>query len=280
MRQPIVDGQFYESDSDELNNQIESCFKNSLGPKELPSKNRENKIIGVISPHAGYAYSGPCQAFSFKEIGEAKVPDLYIIFGISHSGFNSCISIQDWKTPLGIVKVDKEFGEKLSSLPIDEVAHQNEHSIEVQLPFLQFVNKNENLKILPVLIGPDADIKKIAQDIADLLKQTKKTCILIASSDFTHYGANYGFTPFSENIKEELYKLDKKAIDFIIKLDSDDFLDYAEKTTICGKYAIFALIETAKLLGVKKAELLKYYTSGDIVQDYKNSVGYVSIVFK
>ena len=284
-RQPIVDGQFYESNPDKLNNQIESCFKNSFGPGSLPSKTRNKKIIGVICPHAGYSFSGPCQAFSYKEIGESKIPELYILFGLSHSGFNSCISTEDWQTPLGIVKTDKDFGQKLSDisgLPIDEVAHQNEHSIEVQLPFLQFVNKTNNFKILPIIIGYDTNIEEVAQNIKKILDQTKKTYILIASSDFTHYGINYGFMPFSDNIKENMYKLDKEAIEHIKKLNSDKFLDYIEKTqaTICGKYPIAALIETSRLLGAKKAELLKYYTSGDIVKDYRNAVGYASIVVK
>lgn len=285
IRQPIVDGQFYESNPDKLNNQIESCFKNSFGPGSLPFKTRDKNIIGVICPHAGYAFSGPCQAFSYKEIGESKIPDIYILFGLSHSGFNSCISTEDWQTPLGIVKTDKDFGQKLSDisgLPIDEVAHQNEHSIEVQLPFLQFINKTNNFKILAIIIGYDTNIEEVAQNIKKILDQTKKTCILIASSDFIHYGPNYGFMPFSDNIKENMYKLDKEAIEHIKKLNSNDFLDYIEKTqaTICGKYPIAALIETSKLLGAKKAELLKYYTSGDVIGDYSNSVGYASVVVK
>ncbi len=284
-RQPIVDGQFYESDPDKLNNQIESCFKNSFGPGSLPSKTRDKKVIGIVCPHAGYAFSGPCQAFSYKEVGESKIPDVYILLGLSHSGFNSCISTEDWETPLGIVKTDKELGEKISQvsgLPIDEVAHQNEHSIEVQLPFLQFVNKDHDFKILPIIISYDTDLQKIAQCIKETLNQTKKTSILIASSDFTHYGLNYGFVPFSDNTKENMYKLDQGAIDSITKLDANKFLDYTEKTkaTICGKYPIASLIETSKLLGAKKAELLKYYTSGDILKDYNSAVGYASIIIK
>ena len=280
MRQSIVDGQFYESDSDELKKQIEDCFKSKFGPGGIPSKKGKN-IIGVICPHAGYVFSGACQAFSYKEIGESEVPDLYVMLGLSHSGFNSCISVEDWETPLGVVNVDKEFGEKVADvcgLPIDEVAHQNEHSIEVQLPFLQYVSKD--FKILPIMIGPDIDIKRFAENFKDVLDQTKKNVIFIASSDFTHYGVNYGFVPFSSNVKDNLYKLDKKAIDQILKLDSDGFLDLASKSTICGQYPIAALIEISKLLGAKKVELLKYYTSGDIVKDYSNSVGYASITIK
>ena len=284
-RQSIVDGQFYEYDPDNLNKQIESCFKSKFGPGDLPKKERKKNILGAICPHAGYTFSGPCQAFSYKEIAESKIPDLYILFGLSHSGFQSSISTELWETPLGKIKTDNSFGERLSHLahlPIDEVAHQNEHSIEVQLPFLQFINKNQDFKILPIIVGPDIKIEETISSIKTLLDKTKKTAIFISSSDFTHYGINYDYLPFSENIKENMYNLDKKAIDHIKKLDSESFLDYTEKTqaTICGKYPIAALIKTAKLLKAKRAELKKYYTSGDILNDYKNAVGYASIIFQ
>jgi AmmeMemoRadiSam system protein B len=285
MRQPIVDGQFYESDPKQLTKQIESCFKSKFGPGSLPSKERKKTIVGAICPHAGYAYSGPCQAFSYKEIAESKIPDLYILFGLSHDGFESCISIEDWQTPLGLVKTDKEFGKKLAeicNLNIDELPHQNEHSIEVQLPFLQFINKNEDFKILPIIISPDIDIKYFGKKLSELIKDSKKSVILIASSDFTHYGSNYGFVPFKDNIKENMYKLDSKAIEYITKLDSNGFLKYIEKTnaTICGKYPIAALIETSICLGAKKADLLRYYTSADVVGKYNNAVEYASILIK
>jgi MEMO1 family protein len=285
MRQSIVDGQFYESDEQALKQQIENCFKTNLGPGFLIDKERKkDNEIGLICPHAGYIFSGPCQAYSFKKIAESKIPDLYIMLGLSHSGFNSCISTQDWQTPLGIVDVDKKFGEelsKMSNVAIDEIPHQNEHSIEVQLPFLQYINLNQKFKILPIIIAPDINIKQFCIDIKKILDLNKKTCTFIASSDFTHYGNNYSFVPFSKNIKENLYKLDKGAIEYILKLDSNGFNEYIEKTgaTICGRYPIIALIEILKLFGIKKGELLKYYTSADIVNDYSNAVGYASIKF-
>jgi MEMO1 family protein len=281
MRKPIVAGQFYESDSTNLKSQIESCFESVIGPK-LPSKKRNKKVIGVISPHAGYEYSGSCQAFSYKEIAESKIPDVYILFGLSHSGFNSSISSDDWETPLGKVNVDKELAEelsKLSKLPINEIPHQNEHSIEVQLPFLQFINKKKKFKILPIIISDDIDIKKLAINIKRSLDKQKKSCILIASSDFTHMGPNYNFEPFHENISENQKSFDGVAIKHIGKLDSDGLNEYVDNTgaTICGINPITLLIETVILLGAKRAKLLKYYSSGDISGDYTNSVGYSAI---
>ena len=285
VRQPIVAGQFYESDKKKLENQINDCFLHEFGPKKLPDGTRNKRIIGAISPHAGYFFSGAGAAFSFKEIGESKFPETYIMLGLSHQGYRSCVSLEDWETPLGIIKVDKEFGEKIiknSSLKVNEAAHRQEHSIEVQLPFLQFVTKQQEnkVRISPIMVSPDVSYSDIALGIKKTIDELKRTVCIIASSDFTHYGINYGYVPFSKNIKENMYALDKKAIDFIIKMDASGFLDYTEETgaTICGAYAIAVLIEICKSVGKKKTKLLKYYTSGDVVDDYSSAVGYASII--
>ncbi len=285
-RKPIVDNQFYEGSPDELEKQIKECFTHKKGPG-MPGKRRSKKILGIISPHAGYVFSGAAQAYSFKQIAESEFPDLYIIFGLSHSGFSSCISLENWELPFGIVKTDIDFGKKLinnSSLKDDEVAHSNEHSIEVQLPFLQFVSKDniDKLRILSIIISEDINIKELAKNIKKTLKETGKKAVFIASSDFTHYGYSYRYVPFLKDVKENMYKLDKEAISFIQNRDADKFLQFCmqKQATICGKYPIAALIETSNLLGAKKAELLQYYTSGDIVNDYNSAVGYGSLVIE
>jgi len=283
-RKPIVAYQFYEGSFQELDKQINECFKSKFGPGDLPIKKREKNILAIVAPHAGYQFSGPCAAWAYKEIGESKLPDLFIMLGLSHSGYGSSISLKDWETPFGIVKFDKEFGNSLiknSKLKHDEEAHSQEHSIEVQLPFLQFVNRDylKKLRILPIIVSPDLGYEEIAKSIAKTIKETNKKASIIASSDFTHYGFNYGYFPFSKNIKENMYKLDKGAIEHILKLDAYRFLDYTDKTgaTICGKTPIAVAIETCKLLDAKKAKLLHYYTSGDIINDYGSAVGYGAI---
>ncbi|MFH2027878.1 MAG: AmmeMemoRadiSam system protein B [Nanoarchaeota archaeon] len=285
-RKPIVAGQFYSDYPHKLEEQIKDSFLSEFGPGKLPKKEKDKEIIGAISPHAGYPYSGPCAAWTYKEIAEAKLPDLYIMIGLSHSGFPTCISLEDWETPLGLVKTDKKFGKKLIEKGIeqDEGAHNNEHSIEVQIPFLQFINKNisDRLKIMPMIASPDKNYKDTAKIIAETIKELKMKVIVIASSDFTHFGMNYGFFPFKENIKKKLYDMDKGAIENINKLDPKNFLHYIEKTgaTICGQYPIAVTLELCKLMGAKRADLLKYYTSGDIVDDYGSAVGYASIVIR
>jgi MEMO1 family protein len=284
VRAPVVSGQFYNADPVKLMHDIKKCFQSPFGPGDYPKKSRDKKIIGLISPHAGYMFSGSCAAWAYKEIGESRFPDTFIMLGLSHNGFPTSISIEDWKTPFGIIKNDIEFQKVLaenSPIKIDEKAHLSEHSIEVQLPLLQFVNKDKinKLRIAPIICSPDMDYEKIAGYIFDAIKKTRRNVIIIASSDFTHFGMNYGYIPFRHNIKENMYSLDKAAIGQITALKPEKFLEYIENTgaTICGNYPIAVLLSLSKKLRAKKAALLKYYTSGDITGDYSSAVGYAAI---
>lgn len=290
VRKPIAAGMFYEELFELLDKQISECFTHAKGPGALPAKRTDREILGIIAPHAGYQFSGPCQAWAYKEIAESKFPDIFIILGTNHQGFGKAATLlEDFETPLGIVKTDIDFAKKLIknsdfNIVENKELHAKEHSIEVQLPFLQFANKDNlnNIRIVPIITGPEADYKKVAETIIETAKKENKKIIIIASSDFTHYGFSYGFVPFQTNIKENLYKLDKEAIKHIEKLDAFAFLDYVKttETTICGAQAIAIAIKTVKALKAKKAKLLQYYTSGDIVNDYRNAVGYASILFK
>lgn len=282
VRKPIIEGMFYEADKDALYEQIKGCFLSEFGPGKLPGKKDNKKTLGFIAPHAGYVYSGPCAAFAFKELAEQKKPDTMILLGLSHSGYGSSISLVDWETPLGIVKNDVDFGKLImenTSLKNNEEAHNKEHSIEAQIPFLQFIFENEDIKIAPIIASPDIDYSDLAANLSKTINDQKKSVCIITSSDFTHYGINYGFFPFQDNVKDNLYDLDKGAIEPIKQLNSAKLLDYIDKTgaTICGKYNIAVLLELCKRIGGKKGELLKYYTSGDIVKDYSSAVGYASI---
>lgn len=283
VRKPVVAGMFYEAEKEALYEQIKECFLSRFGPGKLPEDKKEKDIVGAIAPHAGYAYSGACAAYAYKEIAESKLPEVFIILGLSHSGYGSCVSLEDWETPLGIIKNDKDFGGVLmknTGLKQDEKAHNQEHSIEVQLPFLQFISKENEVKIMPIIASPDVPYDELARNIVKTINEEDKKAGIIASSDFTHYGVNYGYFPFQNKVKEKLYDLDNKAINHIKELDAYRFLDYTEQTgaTICGKFPIAVMADACKLLGGKNAKLLKYYTSGDIIHDYSSAVGYASVI--
>ncbi len=297
-RRPTVSGQFYASDSEELKKQIINCFKGSFG-SGMPEHKKNNVILGAIVPHAGYDYSGQCASHIYRAFSESQQPDTFIILGVNHQSDSKgvIISLEDFETPLGIVKNDSDFTnllvkdskdmKKIKKLKVnvihDEEAHAFEHSIEVQLPFLQYIFKDskKELKIVSIILSDYTyDVcKSLAEVLIDTSKKLKRKICILASSDFTHYGSNYGFVPFTENIRKNLYKMDESAINKILKIDSKSFFDFSKNMTICGAGAITTAIEACKILGAKKSELLKYYTSGDITNDYKTAVGYASIVF-
>jgi len=275
-REPTVQGQFYPEDKEELIKQIEISLDKS--PKGI-----KHEHLAAISPHAGYYFSGVGSASSFRAL--KKSPETIIILGFSHSGIGRdvlSLSSQDWSTPLGIIKTDKDLLEKFVDKGagiVDDEAHMQEHSIEVQIPFIQHFFADS--KILAVSVRHDCDFKEKGRLIASILEGSGRDYRIIASSDFTHFGPSFGYVPFRDNIKENLEKLDKGAIDYILKLDSRGFQDYIDRTgaTICGSSPISLLIEISKNMGVKSGKLINYYTSADILGDYSSSVSYASIVF-
>lgn len=277
IRYPIVSGQFYSDNFAALSKEIEQCF--NKGPGSMPGKRKNRQVHGIIAPHAGYSYSGSTAAWSYKEIAESEFPDVFVILGLSHSGHRTCVSLYDWETPFGIVQNDIEFSKALK-ITDDEKAHAGEHSIEVQLPFLQFANRDrlKEIRICPIIVTNPAGV---AEKIRKTAQSQEKKIIVVASSDFTHYGPNYGFLPFVSNVKENLHNLDQVAVRKILRLDIEGFIDYIAKTgaTICGQNPIIALMEYMRLVGMKNSKLLHYTTSGDILKDFTNAVGYASMSF-
>lgn len=289
-RLPIAAGQFYEANPKKLREKIRWCFLSEFGPKSLPKGNSKNHFAAIV-PHAGYTYSGPAAACVYKKIGEMEEVDTFVIIGTNHSGLGPSISIFPegiWRTPLGEVEVDNELSNEIANYSkfseFDIHAHEYEHSIEVQLPFLQFLFKK--VKIVPIIFRGD-DILEEAKDLASAIetaaRKLKRKIFVIASSDFTHYGRAYNYIPFfgsNEEIKNKVYSLDEGAIQEITNLHEMKFLRYIYNTaaTICGFAPIIATIFYAKK-HIEKGMLLKYYCSGDISGDYENCVGYASILF-
>ena len=277
IRKPAVAGSFYDGDTKSLNIQIENCFLHKLGPGKLPSTiiKGERKIVGLISPHAGYMYSGPVAANGFYKIALDGKPDTIIILGPNHRGFGEDISIMvegKWKTPLGELEIDTEIAEIILKnskiIKNDPKAHQYEHSIEVQLPFIQYIF-GKNIKFVPICmtrqdINTDIEIaESICSSVAD------KNILIIASSDFTHYEPQ----EYAENA-------DKQAINAILDFNHKKLYNmiYRQNLTMCGPGPITVMLNACKILGAKKTELLKYATSGDITGMYDQVVGYASLI--
>ena len=263
MRKPVVSGKFYPAEKAELIEEIKGFVK----------KNPNNKVIAGIVPHAGYTFSGKCAGKVYGLLPEAQT---YVMAGTNHTGLGKeiSISLEDFETPLGIVKNDMQLGKEILQelgLQEDSQAHKYEHSIEVQLPFLQ--QSQKDFKIVPIILADyNLEIcKKLAKAIFKSSRKLKRKVILLASSDFTHSGPSYGAMIDM--------KIDKDAINKILKLDSKGFLDIANKTTICGAGAICTVIEFSKFKGAKKAELINYYDSSSVFPS-ADKVGYAGIILK
>lgn len=278
VRRPAVAGAFYAGTRTELTKQIAGCFTHRFGPGQVPKpiEHGPRKIVGIVSPHAGYEYSGPVAANGFSKIASDGLPGTFIILGPNHTGYGSGVSILtegNWETPLGEVIVDDVLAKKLQKasglMDIDEAAHAYEHSIEVQLPFIQFMFKDAARFVPICMMMQDLQTsREIAKTIVEEAKG--KDPLIVASSDFTHYEPH-----------DVASRKDMSAIDAIVKLDDKALneLGDASKVTMCGYGPITVLIAAAKLLGGVKAELLTHKTSGDITGDKSAVVGYSSIVF-
>jgi len=275
VRTPAVSGTFYPDDEKELKNVIHDCFTHQIGPGKTPPTDYDQKIYGVICPHAGFVYSGPIACHSFYSIS-SSTSKLAIITGPNHYGIGQSVaSMTDtsWKTPLGLMDVDSvsalELRDSLDILELDSFSHSKEHSIEVQVPMLQETFSHD-MKILPVsLINQEQQTAtKVGSAIAKIAQ--KKDALLIGSSDFTHYEEN-GFA----------HRQDLALIEPILKLDVDEFYKilYERKVTACGFGAIASTMTACKELGATEGKLLKYATSGDVSGDKSSVVGYASIIF-
>ena len=275
VRTPAVSGTFYPDDQKELKSLIHDCFTHTIGPGKTPPTDSDQKIYGVICPHAGFVYSGPVACHSFYSIS-SSTSKLAIITGPNHYGIGQSIASMvdaSWKTPLGLMEVDSESAlelrDILNILELDSFSHSKEHSIEMQVPMLQETFSHD-MKILPVsLINQEQKTAtKVGSAIAKIAQ--KKDALLIGSSDFTHYEEN-----------EFAHRQDLALIEPILKLDVDEFYKilYERKVTACGFGAIASTMTACKELGATEGKLLKYATSGDVSGDKSYVVGYGSIIF-
>ena len=267
-------GNWYPADAGTLGKQVEGFF-------EKADVEPVNDVIALILPHAGYQYSGQTAAFGLKSANRQY--KRVIVIGPSHYvPMEDVLSVPratHYETPLGQIPLDVEFINKLLEHPIFQnipQANEKEHSTQIQVPLLQYARKD--FKLVPIVAG-DCSEETIAK-AGDILKSlVDNDTLIIASSDFTHFGPNYGYIPFRENIPEQLKQLDMGACEYIKALDYKGLLEYRRKTgaTICGYIPISILL--SMLDKSAEAKLIKYTTSGELTGDYTNSVSYFSIVF-
>ncbi len=274
-------GTWYPESPEELRTTIERYLAEVVLPESLPA----GALAGLVVPHAGYRYSGTIAACGYRLLTEAR-PRRVVLIGPSHrSGFRG-VALSDcgvFETPLGRVQVDLEASHRLLECPlvrVDPEAHRFEHSVDIQLPFLQVALPGESFRILPLLVGTllEDDYAVLGTVLTGLLDEA---AVLVVSSDFTHYGPRYGYVPFPAggSVSEQLRRLDEGAWSHALELDRKAFDSYCRKTgaTVCGARAIGLLLET--LSGRSRGCLLCYGTSADVTGEFDNVVGYAALAF-
>ena len=266
IRLPAVAGQFYQSSKSALKSQIEGL---------LGGNDKKIDAIACMLPHAGYIYSGAVAAQTVQRI---NIKEKVILLGPNHTGYGAQFSIMTegiWQTPLGEVKIDtllaKEILQHSQYLEDDTGAHLQEHSLEVELPLLQYFRPD--FKIVPIVVIADeiSILKEIGKGIAFAIKESNlaDSTMIVASSDLTHY------EPQAQAIKK-----DQEAINAILDLNEDRLMEKVQqlRLSMCGFAPVVVMLVAAKLLGAKTAKLVNYQTSGDITGDKSSVVGYAGII--
>ncbi len=266
IRRPAVAGQFYPGDPEKLRAFLEETVR--PGPEPAAA-------VGVVSPHAGYVYSGRVAGAVFSRVW---VPDAVILLGPNHTGLGteaSIVSRGAWATPLGPVSIHGELAEALRAesalFEEDALAHAHEHSLEVQLPFLQ--HRNPRVTIVPVafMLRDLASVEEAGEAVASVLARWPDPVLLVASSDMTHYEPD-------DRAREK----DARAIGRVLALDPEGLLDTTKRfgITMCGVVPTAVLLVAARRLGATGGELVTYATSGEVSGDLGSVVGYAGMVIR
>lgn len=266
MRRAVVAGQFYPAARQELRNQISSFIEDTQ---------EKSGAMACMLPHAGYIYSG---AVAAKTLCRVNIKDKIVLLGPNHTGYGEQFSIMTegvWQTPLGEVRIDSQLAKQILKgcelLKDDTLAHAYEHSLEVELPLLQYFKTD--FQIVPIAFMSDdtAALKKIGKDMALSIKEAglEKEVFIVASSDMTHYEP-----------QDAAQRKDTEAIGAILELNEDKLVEKIRKLNIsmCGYAPVVAMLSAVKALGAKQAKLIAYQTSGDITGDYDSVVGYAGML--
>lgn len=288
-RRPIVAGQFYPGRRDSCIDEINECLDAATITHELP----ETIAAGIV-PHAGWAFSGPPAAMVFAAVKRRhEQVHTFIIFGAAHGYYGLMPAIYGkgcWVTPLGEVPVDEELADAVlesGTAVSDTDAHAGEHSMEVQVPFIQHLFPNA--KILPILTPPGEQSIQAGEIVASIIaSDEERKIVCIGSTDLTHYGPRYGFTPKGTGKKALQWAMDvndKAFIDYALQMQPEKMLETAAaNSNACGPGAAAAAVAAAKELGITTGLLLSHTNSNEVMRkkfgsESDEAVGYAAIIF-
>jgi AmmeMemoRadiSam system protein B len=288
IRKPVVAGQFYPDDRETCLAEIHKCL-----PAQVPHEGLPEPLRGGLVPHAGWTFSGAVAALVFCAIKRGRrVVGTFVIFGAAHGYFGAKAAVdgsEAWDTPLGRTHVDESLRQTLldsGAAVADSSAHRHEHSIEVQIPFIQHLFPDA--RILPIVVPANNSAIDLGAALAEQVQAAGETVVYIGSTDLTHYGPRYGFTPMgvgSEALHWASEVNDRQFIDLALSLEPERLLANAlENGNACGPGAAAAAISMAKRLGAQRGVLLAHTNSNEVMlremgNASRDSVGYAAIVF-
>jgi AmmeMemoRadiSam system protein B len=288
IRRPVAANQFYPGQRADCIALIEQCLREASLPPSLPER-----IVAGIVPHAGWIFSGTVAASVFGALGRQVEPiELFVLLGASHSYFGPRPAVSDheaWDSPLGSIEVSRDLVDQLVKADVaslSNAAHRTEHSIEVQVPFVQYCFPQA--RICPVVVPPTADAVRLGQWLGQWMRDQDRAIVCLASTDLTHYGPGYGFVPKGrgrEGIEWAAQVNDRRFINLAAALEAQRMLsEAAENVNACGPGAAAAAVAAAKALGKTEGHLLAYTNSHRVMADKMatfslDSVGYAAMVF-
>jgi MEMO1 family protein len=285
-RTPQYAGTWYESNPQRLDPQLTEFLRlaeDELGGDPKLALPENAQVMAIISPHAGYLFSGKTAAFGYERVRNQGIQRVILLGPSHHVGFTGVAlpSAASYSTPLGSLPVDTELVNELKEYALysfQPQVHKVEHSLELQLPFI--MKALGPVKIVPLVVGvlhDETEIRLIAETLKGFIR---KGDLVVVSSDFTHFGPRYQYRPFLNDIKQNVRRLDEEALKYLCDLDVEGFLEFQVRTqaTICGFFPCAIL--AAMLPSQAKCQLLKYATSQEtLVEDQDNSVSYLSILY-
>ncbi len=263
-RQPVVAGQFYPGNIQQLKSTLADL---------IPDNSSKQHVFGIISPHAGYVYSGAIAGQVYSQI---EIPRTVLIIGPNHTGSGVPAALYpdgEWLTPLGTIPVNSRLNalllQQIDCLQFDSVAHRNEHSLEVQVPFIQYLRPDVSISAICVGHGDYSALSEIGKGVAEAIREYGEPVLIVASSDMTHY----------ESADTARHK-DSLALEKVLSFDAKGLLDIcrSQQITMCGVAPSAVMIVAAGELGATAAEVVAYGNSGDVTGDKRQVVGYASVV--
>jgi len=289
IRYPAAAGSFYPSD-ESLREMLGEFFRG------IGEEGDSRRVTAGVAPHAGYVFSGYTASRTYRAIFEDGLPETFVILGPNHTGLGSPIAVYPegkWTTPLGEIEVDSEMARAVAKLSgiadLDELAHQYEHSVEVQLPFIQYLAElaGKEVRIVPIALGiQDEEVSEaLGRAIFEASRELNRDVVVVASTDFMHYGRMYGYVPFTakaEELPHRIKEWDFRLIRRILDFDVDGlFRELREmRHTMCGPGAVGAAMVYSRLAEAVEAELLHYTTSYEVSRNTDAIVGYASVVMR